>query len=409
MPQVLSELKLDEVSLVDRPACSTVDDKGKKTPRAVIALYKRDVDKGITVAEKDISRRKATKGKEAHDYGPEDEKLWANSKTKTSKSEEGEVHMTMEELEARVTKQETDLAQLTKRNADLDAENAMVLKMSKGERKSYAEMDEDTRKAFMKADVAKQGEMMVEAKRKRREKKLKCSMDDALKAEYEAAGPVQKAAILEEFERMLKAAEAPTTKSVTTTKTKSAKTKSWDDEEEGDEEDDEEEEVEDREKRKAAKVDKADDNTNELRLQLAAAEDRIAKSESQLETLRKRERDAHFAKRAEDELPNTPGTPEEKGTILQKLADTFGEESQSFKKLLGDLRNADQVLGNQFSEIGKAARGDIPALSVFDGKVEEIAKRDKIDKAHAVEKAMMEAPELYLDYERSQRQIVARA
>jgi HPt (histidine-containing phosphotransfer) domain-containing protein len=99
----------------------------------------------------------------------------------------------------------------------------------------------------------------------------------------------------------------------------------------------------------------------------------------------------------------------EKGQMLEKLADTFGEDSQEFKKMLGNLKSADKVLESQFSEIGKAARGDVPALAAFDAKVEEIAKRDKIDKPHAVGKAMEEAPELYLDYERSQRQAVARA
>src|SRR5215472_12159000 len=44
MPQLLSELKLNEVSLVDKPANSTVDRNGKKTPRAVVALFKRDTD-----------------------------------------------------------------------------------------------------------------------------------------------------------------------------------------------------------------------------------------------------------------------------------------------------------------------------------------------------------------------------
>ena len=95
--------------------------------------------------------------------------------------------------------------------------------------------------------------------------------------------------------------------------------------------------------------------------------------------------------------------------MLQKLADAFGEDSAQFKKVLNDLKSADKVLSERFSEVGKAARGDIPALAAFDAKVEEISKRDKIDKPHAVGKAMEEAPELYLEYERSQRGIVARA
>jgi hypothetical protein len=156
-------------------------------------------------------------------------------------------------------------------------------------------------------------------------------------------------------------------------------------------------------------VAKYDDQSYALRRQLAASEDRVAKVEADMESMRKRDRSAYFARKAEAELPNTSGTPAEKGEILEKLADTFGEESQQFRKVLNDMKNADKVLSERFSEVGKAARGDIPALSVFDAKVEEISKRDKIDKSHAVAKAMEEAPELYLEYERQQRGIIARA
>jgi len=609
MPQVLSELKLNEISLVDRPANSTVDAKGKKTPRAVVALYKRDGDdehhkhgpgckcekckcmtkdisivgkaakgiqfvigfkgdgsgsdvqsvlfdkdhwdenkarawlkdhdfkagspdsttntlrfrqkdpgsysrfrviqpgakqKDIAITEKNIEINKEITvnggggAADKHDYGPDDKELWkaidgdpdatvgkdgtcqtqggkcypasdyayvpdpskpstwklrltstpggpkdsgivgaaaaalgagfrgkkvqipsaaraaVKSKVRAAwraanpnkgsdempdalKKSEGE-NMTLEELEDRVTKQDTTIATLTKRNETLDAENALVIKMTKRERKLYASMDDDARKAFMAADTQKRGNMMEEAKRRKREKKLTDSMDDACKAEFNAAGPVQKAAMLDEQERLLAKKEKAEEEALQ----KRGKAKAHDTEDDQDDEDDEDDD--DDEKEKAERAEKA-----QLRKQLAAAEDRIAKSESELDGIRKRERAAHFVAKAERELPNTPGSPVEKGEMLQKLADTFGEESSEFKKMLGNLKSADKVLEQQFSEIGKAAKGNIPTLAAFDAKVEEISKRDKIDKPHAVAKAMEEAPELYLDYEREQRQIIARA
>jgi hypothetical protein len=630
MPQILSELKLNEVSLVDRPANSTTDPKtGKKIPRAVIALYKRDEDddhgpeckcqkckalvKDITVVEKEINLMKAAKGvqfvigfpgggggskiqsvifdkatwdenrarkwltdhnmkagkvdstantirfrqedpadferfrviqpgqarkritathaagivstakdisvsdnvdkevtvADKHDYGPDDKEIWkaidgdpdatltkdgkcqtqggkcypasdyayVPDRTKPStwklrltttpggepdsgivgaaaaalgpgfrgkkvqipssavggvksrvrsawskanpdkdsgempdalqKSDsEGEIAMTLEELEVRVTKQDETIESLTKRNELLDAENALVIKMTKGERKAYASMSEEKRKDFMGADQQKRKGMLAEAKAKRREKRLEDSMDAACKAEYDAAGPIQKGAMLEEQARKLARAQGrggdvfkggKRAKGNRDTEDDSADDGDDDREDDGEDDGDDDGKDTDREKR------------TKLRKQLAAAEDRITKSEAELEMIRKRERDAYFVKCAEAELPNTPGSPAEKGEMLQKLADTFGEQSQHFKKLMSDFKNADKVLSEKYSEIGKAARGDIPALAVFEAKVEEISKRDKLDKPHAVEKAMMENPELYLEYERSQRGIVARA
>ena len=318
--------------------------------------------------------------------------------------------MTLEELEDKVSKQDEAVAALTARNVTLDAENAMVIKMSKKARKLYAGMSEDTRKEFMAGDKDKRRTMMTEAKAKRKEKKLEDSMDEACKAEYAAAGPVQKAALLHEQELRLERVLGSDGSDGFVRKARKGSHDSEDDgdgdEDEDDDDEDNDGDGDDREKHKR-KLQKRE-YTVTLRSQLAAAEDRIAKGESELEAIRKRERDAHFVKRAETELPNTPGSPAEKGQMLQKLAESFGEESQSFRKLLGDLKNADKILGDQFSEIGKAARGELPALAVFDAKVEEISKRDKIDKPHAVAKAMEEAPELYLDYERNQRQVVAR-
>jgi hypothetical protein len=302
--------------------------------------------------------------------------------------------MTLEELEAKVTKQDETIVSLSERNKSLDVENALVIKMTKRERKLYASMDDDTRKAFMAADTQKRGGMLEEAKRRKRQKKLTDSMDEACKAEFDAAGPSQQVEMLNEQERKLAKQELAEEVAKTGKKRFKGTRDTEDDDEHDDDVDDDDEDGKDRQK---------------LRKQLAAAEDRITKSETELDFIRKRERDTYFIAKAERELPHTPGSPAEKGHTLQKLADAFGEDSAEFKKLLTDLKNADKALSEQFSEIGKAARGDVPALAVFDAKVEEISKRDKIDKPHAVAKAMEEAPELYLEYERSQRHALARA
>jgi hypothetical protein len=238
--------------------------------------------------------------------------------------------------------------------------------------------------------------MMKLAKRRKRMKQMEDSMDNTTKAEYDAAGPTKKAAMLEEMAQKLESQKEAT-------KLAKRRKSSDDDDDEcddmGDDDGDGDDEDSDRDKRRA----------KARKMEMASVEDRLLKSEAELADIRKRDRTVYFQHMAERELPNTPGSVIEKGEMLQRIADTFGENSVSFKKMLDAQKSADQVLSERFSEIGKAARGDIPALAVFDAKVEEIAKRDKIDKPHAVAKAMEEAPELYLDYERSQRGIVARA
>jgi flagellar biosynthesis GTPase FlhF len=156
-----------------------------------------------------------------------------------------------------------------------------------------------------------------------------------------------------------------------------------------------EEEAKEKEKEKANKA---------LIEKVAKAEERVAKTEQELATIRKRERLLVFAKRAEDELPHSPGSPEEKGARLLKLAEALGgEEGEDFKKTLADLKSADRALAMHFGEVGKAG-GSVPAEKAWDAKVEEIAKRDSVTVGKATAKAMQECPEMYLDYERQHRQ-----
>jgi len=448
MPQKLEDLEISEVSIVDRPACSqTVD--GKRIPRARVALFKRDSDG-------DDDLQKAVDGKtedgvkfpkDDYAYTPDDvPSHWKLRLTSTPggkpdarivgaavaalgpggfrgnpveipasaragvkakvraawraanpdkgsdelpdvlKINKGEGNMTIEQIEKKLSDQDVVLKALSDERNVLKAENELVLKMSKGERKAYAGMTEDERKAFLAADAEKRKGMLSKAKAARKEKALCDSMDDATKADFEKAGPNARAALLEAQKEKCKAAKA-------------AKAKSGGKVKPGDSEDDDYlDDDEDTEKAKKSLLKKLDDVDS-----LVA---RVTKAETELETVRKRERSLRFAKRAEDELPHTPGTPEEKGDMIQKLAEAMGEGSEQFNKVMGQLREADKALSLHFTEVG-AAGGTVPAAKAFDAKVEEIAKRDKIDTPHAVEKAMMEAPELYLDIERQTRRKAA--
>src|ERR1043165_5917188 len=96
MPQILSDLSISEVSLVDRPANAETDPlTGKKIPRAVVALWKRD---GGTPTPTQKGDRMTPQELEA--------KVIA-----------------MEPLVGKVAKQEADLAVLAAENAVLKQEN----------------------------------------------------------------------------------------------------------------------------------------------------------------------------------------------------------------------------------------------------------------------------------------------
>ena len=73
----------------------------------------------------------------------------------------------------------------------------------------------------------------------------------------------------------------------------------------------------------------------------------------------------------------------------------------------GGLDQRDVRIGRKTVGVAGKHGGPIPAEAAFNAQVEEIAKRDKIDKPHAIEKALRECPELYLEYEHGQRQRVA--
>jgi hypothetical protein len=297
------------------------------------------------------------------------------------KSEQGENNtMTLAELETKVTKLDENVVSLTSERDVLKAENALVLKMSKKERKLYASMDEAKRKDYMTADEQKRKALLDGAQSQKRQKKLCDTMDEATKGAFEKAGPKERATMLADADAKCKAAKAGKKKSGSKSVPKPGDA---DFDPDGDDDNDSGD----------------DEATKTLTKKLAAAEDKIAKNDAQLEVMTKRDRLVSFTKRAESELPNTPGTPEEKGDILMKLADSFGEKSETFTKMLSQLKKADEAFKSSFSEIGKTG-GNIPAAAAWMAKVAEIQKRDNISEGQASLKAYEEAPDLVMDYDR---------
>ena len=444
MPQELSNLEVSEVSLVDTPAnSSTVD--GKRVPRARVALFKRDdsvqkdgkTEDGVSYPKSDyaftpddvpshwklrltsapggkpdphiVGAAVAALGKgfrgnkveipaEAlHGVKAKVRAAWKAANPDKGSDElpevlkiqinKGEGNMTLEQIEKKLNDQDAVLKALTDERDVLKSENEVVLKMSKGERKAYAHMSEDERKSFMAGDTEKRKTMLEKAKSQIREKALCDSMDAATKASFEKAGPTSRAAMLEEQEKKCNKSKGKPGKD-------GKDGKDGEDGEDGADAEDAKDQVDDEEnygkakKSLLAKFDVIDDLTA-----------RVTKAEAELTAANKTSRLLKFTKRAETELPHTPGTPEEKGETIMKLAEALGDGSEQFAKVMGNLVAADKALAPHFTEVGKSG-GSVPALRVFEAKVEEIAKRDKLDNAHATERAMFEAPDLYRAYER---------
>ena len=311
----------------------------------------------------------------------------------------GESTMTIQEIEKRLGDQDGIITTLKADNDALKAENETVIKMSKKERKLYASMPTDKRKAYMAADDMKRKAMLDECAQQKKDKAAEDSMDEATKAEFAKAGPSLRTMMLADANKKLIA--------------KAKKMKGKDDEDpdaDGDDDtghgtghmdnNEDEDTVTDKKKSKKEKA---------VAMKMASHDDELSVVKRELEDIRKQARVAHFIKRAEDELPNTSGSPAQKGEILMKMADSCGgENSESFKLVFKTMKDADEVVKRSFTERGKPG-GPIPAEAAFMAKVDEIAKRDSIDKPHAVEKAMMENAELYMEYERGQGAAVVKA
>ena len=468
MAQELSLLDIDEVSLVDHPANSSVDPAtGRKVPRARVALWKRDEGGNTNLKGEDNELLSAVFNKvikaDGKTYGgksfpksdfaftPDDEpshwklrltkvpggdpdsgivgaaaaalssggfrgnraiipsadlssvkaKVRAAWKKANADKDESEMpdsikkqgeSMTLEELTSKVEKQDGILTSLQTENTFLKNEREVVIKMSKKERKAYASMTPDMQKDFMAADAEKRKTMCDAAMAKMKEKAAEDCMDAALKREYNAAGPVRKAQILAEVIAKAESdAEGGSREDMDKKKKKKMKAASGSNDDDEDDEDDDNEDLELR-KRDA---------------QIAVLTDRINKSDVLMTQISKKETLAYFTKMAAEKLPNTSGSDVEKGEDLMKVAEIAGgENSQVFKNYLGNLVTADKAMTIFYGEVGKAGAGVIPAEKVFDAKVQEIMKRDKITIGKATERAMTESPELYAAYEQDHRRVL---
>lgn len=221
------------------------------------------------------------------------------------------------------------------------------------------------------ANAALVSENETVLKMSKKERKTFAGMDEEKRKEYLAGDAEKRKAMLEACDKAAKAKEPV----------------------EPDADDEEEKEA-------ARKLQKRLTDSDE---RVAKAEARVTKTEAELATIRKREQLTRFTKMAEDLMPHTPGKAEEKGDRLMKLADAFGEDSEFFKAELANGKAADTALALQFREVGKSG-GAVPIEKALDAKVAEIRKRDNIDEPHAMQKAMEEAPELYIDYTRQRQQ-----
>jgi len=434
MAQKLTDLTVDEVSLVDRPANSE-----KGVPRARVALFKRDAEspRGKTEDGKEFPksdyaytpsdnvsewklRLTATPGAapDARIVGaavaalgegfrgnkveiPAEALKGVKAKVRAAwkaanpdkgsdelpdvlkvRKGESDMPMTLEMIEKKLTDQDAVLKSMTAERDVLKAENALVVKMSKKERKNYASMSEEERKEYLAGDADKRKTMMSKAQAARKEKAICDSMDEATKASFDKAGPNTRAEMLAAQKKKMKA---------------KVDKKPTHDEPDGDEWVDDEEDYEKKKKTKKLlqKLDGVDD--------LAA---RVTKAEAELNQANQEARLQKFTKRAEELLPHTAGSPQEKGATLLKMADALGEDSEAFTKVLGQLIEGDKAMGTRFVELGKSG-GTIPALKAFDAEVEKVAKRDNISIPKATERVMAEQPALYQEYEREQRHYAA--
>ena len=375
MPNNLTDLDVNEISLVDRPANSDTDPRsGLKTPRAIVALFKRDaVAKGVKylVSGKDGDHLPYTgpDGKPDHKLmgaawaalysnhrgqpyaGPDKEgakarlrRIYEQEGLDTPAQKGETMPFTLEQLEAKVLKMEPELAAVKDENAILKAENEVVLKMSKKERKAYSAMSAEKRKEYMAADTEKRKSMMDAA----------CKDMD------------------------------------------------------GDDDEDEKQKAS-----KAAIQKMVADQVSVIKAEFTAEIKKLneenAAANLRAETLR-------FEALAETELPNSPGTREAKGARLMKAAKAMGgEQSEDFKAHMETLKKADAALLNgHFAEVTKWGGGGEEAGSTLEQVAEKIAKRDNITKEQAYIVASEERPELFDDYNavasvEAQRQAQARA
>lgn len=142
---------------------------------------------------------------------------------------------------------------------------------------------------------------------------------------------------------------------------------------------------------------------------IAKAEQAVAETKAELDAIKKRAELQTFITKAETELPNTPGSPETKGAMLMRLAKSMTAEE--FNEHLAILKAGDKALGKDFIEVGKAATDSLPAVQLLEQKAQEIRKNDpKLSSADAYMLACELNPEIYkqadIEQQRATRRVM---
>jgi gas vesicle protein len=122
------------------------------------------------------------------------------------------------------------------------------------------------------------------------------------------------------------------------------------------------------------------------------ATDRIAKAEETAAIEKAKREHVELVKRAQDELPNLPGTPDEKADIL-KLADTS-------TPLMTALKAGNEAMQKAMTEVGTpAGAAPVTAAQEIEKRADALIAADpKLTRAIAIEKALQADPVLYTKY-----------
>lgn len=122
----------------------------------------------------------------------------------------------------------------------------------------------------------------------------------------------------------------------------------------------------------------------------------LAKAKAEIEVLKHREKVAKYRTEAESNFGAVPGASTEQVAKLLVACDDAPEGSD-LRALRGVLKAAHEAVraSDLLKAHGAAGRGPSTARAAWDAKVEEIAKRDSVNKSKAIVVAMREAPELY--------------
>jgi hypothetical protein len=91
-----------------------------------------------------------------------------------------------------------------------------------------------------------------------------------------------------------------------------------------------------------------------------------------------------------------PVSPEEFGPVLKKLSDALSDEELDM--VTKALAASSEFVGTSFEEIGKRGIAGYESVSKVDGMATELAKSENISKEQAVERVLEDHPELYDEY-----------